>query len=336
MALHTIGDLAQSFVLRQQSSTLKQQMNGLAKELSSGLVSDPTMHLSGNFTHLADVKHKLQVLDSLRAGAEQGRRDTGLMQTALERFQSEAEQLSSTALLFGAPSGAMSISNLAGEARESLGAMLSALNTSFGGRSLFAGADVASPAVVPSDVFIAAVNAAVAGASTTADINTAMDNFFDTPGGDFDTLIYQGSTTARASYPLGDGEAVTLDLRADDPAIRETLKQIAIAVVLDNAGHSLSGDDQANLALQVGEALLVEQSALTGIRADLGFAESRIDRAATRHSAEISGLNLIQAELLAADPYETATELEAVQIQLETIYTLTSRMSRLNLVNFLR
>jgi len=37
----------------------------------------------------------------------------------------------------------------------------------------------------------------------------------------------------------------------------------------------------------------------------------------------------------AIDPFETATELETVQSRLETLYTITSRASRLSLVNFL-
>jgi flagellar hook-associated protein 3 FlgL len=36
------------------------------------------------------------------------------------------------------------------------------------------------------------------------------------------------------------------------------------------------------------------------------------------------------------DPYEAATKLEAAQSQLEALYTVTARLSRLNLVDFLR
>ena len=37
-----------------------------------------------------------------------------------------------------------------------------------------------------------------------------------------------------------------------------------------------------------------------------------------------------------ADPYRTATDLQAAQTRLETLYVLTARLSRLNLTEYLR
>ncbi len=39
--------------------------------------------------------------------------------------------------------------------------------------------------------------------------------------------------------------------------------------------------------------------------------------------------------LISVDPYETASKLQEAQTQLETLYSITARMSRLSLVNFL-
>jgi flagellar hook-associated protein 3 FlgL len=39
---------------------------------------------------------------------------------------------------------------------------------------------------------------------------------------------------------------------------------------------------------------------------------------------------------MAVDPFEAASELQTVQTQLETLYTITARSSRLSLVAFLR
>ena len=40
--------------------------------------------------------------------------------------------------------------------------------------------------------------------------------------------------------------------------------------------------------------------------------------------------------IVAADPFETANALEAAKTQLETLYALTARLSRLNLADYLR
>lgn len=335
MTVNSIGDLARGFVLRQQGDLLKSQMTRLTEELSSGVTTNTTRHLSGNFMQLGDVKHKLAMLGSHRVVAEQGRIESAAMQTALDRIAREAGLLSDTALALGTGTGASSFSTLSKEARGTVGAILSTLNVSAGGKSLFSGDAVTSPAVSRLDDFMIAIRNAAAGSASAADVTAAMDDFFETPGGGFETLVYQGSTSPRASFPLGEGESVSLDLRADDPAIRATLKQAAIASLLDDPGVILTSADQVELVRQVGEALLNTQNRVTGIQADLGFAESRIDRAASRISTEMYVLTEVQAELLAIDPFAAASELETVQIRLETLYTLTSRMSRLNLVNFL-
>ena len=54
-----------------------------------------------------------------------------------------------------------------------------------------------------------------------------------------------------------------------------------------------------------------------------------------RNEAEETSLEFARNSLLAADPFETATELENVQFYLQSLYTVTARNSQLNLVNFL-
>lgn len=335
MALSSIGDLASGFVLRQQSNILKQQITRLTEELSSGMTTDVTRHLAGDFTGLADVNHRLALLGSYAGAADQGRTDTAVMQTSLSRIGNEAQRLGDMALTVATSPGAGLIDGLAGEARNALDGMLSALNVSVAGLSLFAGDETGLPAVLDGAEFMIAIRGAVAGAGNGADLTAAIDAVFDAPGGIFETAIYQGGDGSRASLGLGEGETVSLDLRADDPAFRNTLKEVAIAALLDDPAVSLSEPDRIVLARQVGENLLTGQGRLTVIEADLGFAQARIERAASRISAETMGLNMMQGELLGIDPFEAATELETVQLRLETLYTLTARNARLNLVNFL-
>ena len=93
--------------------------------------------------------------------------------------------------------------------------------------------------------------------------------------------------------------------------------------------------DAEELAGLAGAGLLSGQNQLTGIRANLGFAESRIDQSIARIEAGVASLSIARRDLVSVDPFETATELENVQFQLESIYTLTARTSRLTLLNFL-
>ena len=56
----------------------------------------------------------------------------------------------------------------------------------------------------------------------------------------------------------------------------------------------------------------------------------------SRNQAELLSLELAQSDLVGADPYRLATELEAVQTNLEMLYSITARLSRLNLTDFIR
>ena len=108
-----------------------------------------------------------------------------------------------------------------------------------------------------------------------------------------------------------------------------------MAALVDDAAVTLTEAERQSLATQAGERLLTNQDELTDLRSNLGFAQSRIEQSVTRIAAEMNSLEIARAELLSVDNFKTATELETVQIQLETLYTLTARSSRFSLVNFL-
>ena len=335
MNLQSIGDLAQTFKMRQQNVQLKQQMARLTDELASGRTSNLTQQLAGSFGHITDIEHDLVVLQSYQASAKDAATATAAMQAALDTVQSLAGDLGTTASLAGVTTGPAIVDSVAVQGRGSLETIISALNTSVGGRALFSGTDIETSPLESADTLMNEVRLALAGALTVSDVITGLDTFFDTPGGGFETLIYQGGTTFLSPYQLGDGESVKLDLRADDTAIRNVLKNTVMAALADDTAIPLNTGGRVELAKQSGVRLLTSQDELVGIRSSLGFAESRIEQSATRISSEISSLEIARTGLLSIDRFQTATELEQVQLQLETLYTITARASRFSLVNFL-
>ena len=72
------------------------------------------------------------------------------------------------------------------------------------------------------------------------------------------------------------------------------------------------------------------------VQARLGVAEERIEIASVRVEAERSTLERALNDIVARDPYEAAAEFQALQIQLETVFGVTARLSSLSLNNFLR
>ena len=140
--------------------------------------------------------------------------------------------------------------------------------------------------------------------------------------------------TCRLSW-LAKAKPSSSSLRGDAPVIRDILKQTAIAALAADQDLGYSQTIQGALLVTAGENLMAVQGDLTGLRADLGYAETRLEESKTRLSAERTSFEMSRNELLGVDLYETATRLEAVQFQLESLYTATSRLSGLSLVRYL-
>jgi flagellar hook-associated protein 3 FlgL len=100
---------------------------------------------------------------------------------------------------------------------------------------------------------------------------------------------------------------------------------------------ALAGSDvaRADLAKRAGESLASSQTGFAELAARLGTAEASIVNAGVQNDAQKSALETARLGLLSVDPYETAAKLAEAQTQLETLFAITSRMSRLSLVNFL-
>ena len=331
--MQSIGDLAQNFTLRRQSVELNRQMDRLTRELSTGRAADLSAHLSGNLVQLADIQHALSVQTAHRDAARGAATDAALMQLALERVQDTNTSLASSAILVGTDASNSAISTLATEARGALETIVSSLNVTSAGRSLFAGDRVDQTPLNSADLLLDQLRTALSGATTSADIRQRLDSFFDAPDGPFATSIYRGGTGDLGAIALGSGESVLLSIRADDPVLRAQIKETSLTALLDDG--ALAPGLRNELAREAGENLLGSQVNMTRLRADLGFAEERVAQAEGRISAEISSLGIARNTLVSVDAFATASELEQVQFQLEALYTLTARASRLSLVNFL-
>jgi flagellar hook-associated protein 3 FlgL len=81
--------------------------------------------------------------------------------------------------------------------------------------------------------------------------------------------------------------------------------------------------------------LLEAADARGALAARIGTAQERIANATTRNSAEATALQIARIGIVSADPYEAATALTEAESQLDTLYAVTARLSRLSLANYL-
>lgn len=335
MISSSIGDLARGFAMKRQSAALKETLTRLGGEVSTGRVTDPVARLDGNLSRLSQIERDLTLAAGFRDAAAGAGTDAQAMQFALQRVTAGSDRLLSGLTLSGTDAGRAPLTVIANEARASLEGMVAALGVRVAGRHLFAGAAVGRTPLAPASEIVSRLRDAIAAARTPAEALAAADGFFLDPGGGFETGIYRGSAEGLAPIPLGAGEHAVLSLRADDPALRDTLKYTALAALADDPALVMDDAMRRGLLDCARDGLSGAREAQTALQAQLGTAESDIARARARIGAETSALEIARAALLGVDPYRAATELEAARLQLETVYTVTARLSHLSLVNFL-
>ena len=336
MAITSLGDLAQSYVLRQQNARLKADLQRQSLELSTGRTSDIGKAVAGDFSPLAGLERSISRLGAFKVATTEAGLFADTMQTALGGIGDAAATLGPQAMAAAAAGGQPAQVNAIGaEAHAKLGAALAALNTRVGDRTLFAGTATDGAAVADADTILSALITATAGATSAADVATAVGTWFDDPAG-FGTVGYLGSDDMLAPVRIGEGESARLEITAADPTIVDTLKGLAMAALLDRGALAGNATERAALARKAGETLLQGETARAGLSAALGTEQQRIDEVATRNAAESSSLQIARSDILSVDPYETATALQATQTQLETLYSITAQISRLSLVDYLR
>lgn len=334
MNMTSIGDMSLSLLQRTRVAGLKQSMAVLVEELSTGEVSDPSRRLGGDFSHLIDIDRNLIRLQGYSVAATEAQLFASATQTRLERLQELSETLMPQMVL-ASQSGLDTVhDNIAGQAQQGLKDAISLLNGGVSGRSLFAGVATDMVPLESDTVLLDELKSVLTGLTTAADIMQAAEDWFDDPAG-FQALIYRGSSTDLSPIQIASGQLVGLSIKADDPVFRDTLRNLAVSALATDPDLALTNDTLQDLYRLTTDSILANNDELTQMRADLGYAEARIEEAAIRNESARTSLEYARGSLLEADPFETATQLESVQFQLEALYSVTVRASRLSLLAYL-
>lgn len=336
MSLTSIGDMAQTFMIRQQNTHLKTTATRLALELSTGYTSDVSKRFSGDFTITSGLETSLNALRAYKSSAMEAGNFASTMQTAMGHIQDQTISAVTSLMLTGNSASQIQIDNTAADVHQKFEAVVSALNTQVGGRSLFSGTATDKPALASAASIIADLQIAITGQTTAAGVEAAVNTWFDASGGGYETTGYLGSTTKLSPFVIGSGQKAEISFSADDSTIRDTLKGLALAALVSEGVLSGNITEQTQLINSARDNLLSVGEKQVQMRANLGTVEAHIETVSVQSASETSALEILKANLLSVDPYETASELQAVQTQLETLYALTARMSRLSLVDFLR
>ena len=298
----------------------------VSEEAVTGRRVDLVGHLKGN---IGDAFLSKKAVDSISTQREQLQiRETRLdiVQTSLTFIQ---DTTSGIGTRLEAALGIGDESSVDFSAREAVGAIdeiFSALNVRLGERYLFSGDATATPPLGDPDQLITDVQAIAAIATDTTDFNTRIDTYFDTATGPYQQGIYSGSES------ISDADSIS----AIDPAITQLVKGLSVLALAQSSLNFAAIDNNPGILRNAARTLSSRETAVTNLRADQGLKQERVER-------EQSGLNLEETILIRAfddiagrDQFEAASELRQLETNLEASYLLTSRLSNLQFLNFIR
>jgi flagellar hook-associated protein 3 FlgL len=114
------------------------------------------------------------------------------------------------------------------------------------------------------------------------------------------------------------------------------LEAKAIAAVV--AGGAFAGNQAERMALmgEAGDRLLAAKEGVLDLRSAVGSLQEAVENAKAERNSERETLDLARAKIVATDPLEAASAYQTLQVQLESIYTVTSRLANLRFANFMR
>ncbi|MEL7446846.1 MAG: flagellin [Pseudomonadota bacterium] len=335
MAFQGVGDLAQSFQLRRENARLQDELRTLTNELSSGRTSDLGRTVSGDFGALSGLERSLSAITAYETAATETRLMAETAQSTLELVRSKGTDNAQSLLLASGDFQPGLVDAAVETAARAFEDAVSALNIRVGDRSVFAGIATDGPAIAAPDIMLNELDVLVAGETTAAGVATIVSDWFG-PGGGFETVGYLGDTTAISDIPVSQDESVTLDVTAADQGVRDVLAGLAMAALIDRGALSTEIEARGDLARTAGNTLMQADYEITATRARIGITQERIEDAETRNASEAQTLELARAELVEIDPFETAARLASLEVQLETLYAVTARLSRLTLSDYIR
>jgi flagellar hook-associated protein 3 FlgL len=335
-SLHAIPRLA--------VADLQSKLANAEAEITSGEISNHVKTLGNRVGLDQTLRSQVNTLTNFKSTNAVISTSLTASQNALTKISSDAQSFMNT-LITAKSTG--DVSTLASQAKFFLDAFTTYANSTSGGAYVFGGTNatatpIASYSGAPQTAVATAFQTAFGFPQSSSQVNSIsaadMQDFlsagfaslFTDPS--WGTDWSQASSTATSAV-ISPGQGITTSVTANETAFRELAS--AYTSLADLGLDNLSGPAQqavvSNALQQISEAI----QGIGTMQAKLGFSQSQVKSATEALDTQIGTINETVNELDGVDPYEAAEKLTNLTTQLETAYSLTSRISRLGLVNYL-
>lgn len=336
-SFNSVGDQSRSYQLRLSQYLLKSKLDALTKEVATGIKNDIPLALNGDLSRISHIESRLTILATYQQNASEAKTMFEGLQVALGRVQTSVNSLGPSVLSEASMSPDSILRMRASQISEDFRSIFISLNTNVAGRYILSGSRTDTAPLGSFDDMVTELNMAVSGATTADDIVTQIENWFDAPegSGGFTDTIYRGNNSGNAQISISNERTVGTKLTANSQELRNTMKGMAILTYVAEFGAGLDSATVRELFTASGEKLISADTDLTIARSMIGLQETATAQTQTQNAAEGTSLSIARSTLISADPYETATALQETEASIQNLYTLTARLSRLKLTDYL-
>lgn len=338
MTVNSIGDQARAFVMKTASARLKNTVDVLTKEMSSGEVADLGQRLQGNSRSLNDIEARMKMLNQYKRNAAEAASLTGAMQERLGTIHSVTSTLAVDLVVGPALPTVKLLSTRSDGVAQTFSDVVEQLNGSFAGQHLFSGLATDLPPLISANQMLDNLEAITSGLTTAADVAQAVSDWFDAApgGGGFLDVAYSGTLGQTRQLGIAEDSAIGITTDAANPVIRDVMKGLATAALVSRGVLAGQHDEQWSLMTKGGAVIMDNDAGLIAEMARVGLNQQIVDQGQAANAAALSTLNVARNDIRSADPYETSVALTEAQSQLDALYTITARLSKLKLVEYLR
>ncbi|WP_454848209.1 flagellar hook-associated family protein [Rhizobium binxianense] len=331
--------------------TIRQAQNQMTKatmEATTGVYADIGVSLGGNAAKGVDFTREIDRIASIKLSNSIVSQRMESSQVGLTKMKDAGDDLVSklTALQGSQTPGNITVAIQS--ATSALSAMMDTANTMVNGEYLFSGinTDVQpltdKTAAVSADI-VAKLNTyastlgkpvnEITGAEMETFITTEVEPMFSEAAWTDPATGWSKASSQNMTSRISNSEVVESSTNANS----EGMRYFAMATVLTTAlfSQDLSTDAMSQVSKSAISYTTTATTGLTTQASQLGLSQERVEAANDALDAQSNIIKNKLVDLQGVDPYEASTLVKTLETQLETAYTIVSKIQQLSLVNYL-
>ncbi|MET3857487.1 flagellar hook-associated family protein [Rhizobium sp. OAE497] len=343
-----VSSSAMQSTLRLTISQSQTKLLQASTEAATGVYSDIGVSLGSGAAKSVNLTNAISLTDALTASNSIVGLRMDASQTALSSLKDAGDTLVSnlTALQAGQDSTSVAVALQA--ANDTLSQLISTANTSVNGEFVFAGTNVdETPLTDQSATVTAAISSALndyatslgkpvnelSGDEITGFITGTIEPMFSESAWTDPANGWSSASSNSMTSRISENETISSSTSANS----EGMRYLALASVVISSlfGQDLGADAKSAVA---SKAISYASQATSGIvtqQSQLGLSQERLEKANDALDARSTLYQGNLVDLQGVDVYEASTLVNQLQTQLETAYTLVSKLQQLSLVNYL-